>query len=133
MTRNSDLKRLGRRGSYRLGQLRTQGAAPTGPPPPLQPRFRRARHRGLATALAAALHGLTGPSLGRPFAPRSRMVIPAAEAAGGPDVEADAPHVVVLDAAVPECRCGTPTAGTWALAAGRRGQPGPAARAWGDD
>jgi hypothetical protein len=131
VTRNSDLKRLGRRGSYRLGQLRTQGAAPPGPPPPLQPRFRRARHQGLTTALGAALQGLTGRSLGRALPPRSRMVSPAAEAA--PDVEADAPHVVVLDAAVPDCRCGTPSAGTWALAAGRRRQPGPAARAWGDD
>jgi hypothetical protein len=42
----TDLNRLGKRGSYRLGRLRAQGAGSPGPPPPLRPRFRRARHRG---------------------------------------------------------------------------------------
>jgi hypothetical protein len=40
----SDFKRLGKRGSYRLGQLRTQGVA--GPSPaPFRPRFVRPHHR----------------------------------------------------------------------------------------
>jgi hypothetical protein len=61
VTSKSDLKRLGRRSSYRLGQLRTQGVAPAGPPPPLRPRFRRPSHRGptalwlMAAAAGAAL------------------------------------------------------------------------------
>lgn len=51
----SDLSRLGKRNSYRLGQLRVQGAGPAGPPPLRRPRFRR-RHRGPASLwlLAAA-------------------------------------------------------------------------------
>jgi hypothetical protein len=57
----TDLRRLGKPGSYRLGRLRVQGSAPPGPPPPLRPRFRRPRHQGptalwlLAAAAGAAL------------------------------------------------------------------------------
>jgi hypothetical protein len=40
----SDFKRLGKRGSYRLGQLRTQGVLGE-PPVPFRPRFVRPDHR----------------------------------------------------------------------------------------
>jgi hypothetical protein len=42
----TDFKRLGKRGSYRLGQLRTQGVPDPLGPPPFRPRFaRHAYHR----------------------------------------------------------------------------------------
>jgi hypothetical protein len=71
---NNDLKRLGRRGSYRLGKLRTQGVGPAGPPPPLQPRFRRPWHRGpgplwLLAAVAGAAVTAGGLAAGLWFAP----------------------------------------------------------------
>jgi hypothetical protein len=74
VTSNSDLKRLGRRGSYRLGKLRTQGVGPAGPPPPLQPRFRRPWHRGpgpawLLAAVAGAAVTAGGLAAGLWFAP----------------------------------------------------------------
>jgi hypothetical protein len=55
----TDLRRLGKPGSYRLGRLRAQGTAPPGPPPPLRPRFRRPRHQGpTALWLLAAVAGV---------------------------------------------------------------------------
>jgi hypothetical protein len=54
----TDLKRLGKRGSYRLGRLRAQGIAVASPPVPLRPSFTRPRHRGPTSAwLLAALAG----------------------------------------------------------------------------
>jgi hypothetical protein len=41
----SDLKRLGKRGAYRLGQLRVQGVAGDQAPTRFQPRFVRPHHR----------------------------------------------------------------------------------------
>jgi hypothetical protein len=101
VTSDSDLKRLGRRGSYRLGQLRTQGVGPAGPPP-LRPRFRRPWHRGpaplwLLAAVAGAAVIAGGAAAGLWFAPfivglaaglaspiagwRSRVLVPAVAAA----------------------------------------------------
>jgi hypothetical protein len=37
----ADFRRLGKRGAYRLGQLRTQGIASQRPPVPFQPRWAR--------------------------------------------------------------------------------------------
>jgi hypothetical protein len=72
----SELKRLGRRGSYRLGRLRVQGTGPAELPPPRQPRFGRPRHQRVLQALAEL-------SLGRvpvPPAPVPDAEIPHAEA-----------------------------------------------------
>ncbi len=41
----AEFKRLGKRGSYRLGQLRAQGIAQVQRPVPFQPRFVREDHR----------------------------------------------------------------------------------------
>jgi hypothetical protein len=92
----ADLDRLGKRGSYRLGQLRVQGAGPAGPPPPRRPRFRR--HRGpaslwlLAAAAGVALIaggavaglwfapfavGLAAGLVSRPGRWRARVLVPA--------------------------------------------------------
>jgi hypothetical protein len=51
----TDVKRLGKRGSYRLGRLQVQGTASAAPPVPLRPSFRRPEHRGatLGWVLAA--------------------------------------------------------------------------------
>jgi hypothetical protein len=46
----ADLKRLGRRGSYRLGRLRAQGIGEVLPPAPFRPWFRRPRHAGTLAA-----------------------------------------------------------------------------------
>ena len=43
---SADLNRLGKRGAYRLGQLRTQGISQIGPPVPVRPSFARPRHHG---------------------------------------------------------------------------------------
>lgn len=40
----AEFRRLGKRGSYRLGQLRTQGLPGQQPPAPFQPRFARRSH-----------------------------------------------------------------------------------------
>ena len=74
MISDSDLKRLGRRGSYRLGRLRTQGLGPAGLPPPRQPRFGRPWHRGraalwLLAAVAGAAVIAVGAAAGLWFAP----------------------------------------------------------------
>ena len=53
----ADFKRLGKRGSYRLGQLRAQGVAQVRRPVPFQPRFVRPDHRW---PLSAWLLGLAG-------------------------------------------------------------------------
>ena len=42
----TDHKRLGKRGSYRLGRLRAQGVGQLTPPLPSRPSFTRSRHRG---------------------------------------------------------------------------------------
>jgi hypothetical protein len=120
VTSNSDLKRLGRRGSYRLGKLRTQGAGPAGPPPPLQPRFRRPWHRGpaplwllAAVAAAAVIAGsaaaglwfaplaaglaLAGLWLGHALTRYSRAAIPGAEVA-------EAGTAGAIDAGLPDVR-----------------------------
>lgn len=44
----TDLKRLGKRGSYRLGRLRAQGVGMAGPQEQFRPVFARPRHRGPA-------------------------------------------------------------------------------------
>ncbi len=54
----ADFKRLGKRGSYRLGQLRTQGVPGQQPPVPFRPRFVRAYHRWPVSAWLLGL--LTG-------------------------------------------------------------------------
>jgi hypothetical protein len=45
----SELRRLGRREAYRLGELRTPGVGQPAPPRPLRPSF-QPRHRGPASA-----------------------------------------------------------------------------------
>jgi hypothetical protein len=70
----TDLKRLGKRGSYRLGRLRAQGVTDVGPPALLRPRFRRVRHRGptwawLLAAAAGAAVIAAGAAAGLWFAP----------------------------------------------------------------
>jgi hypothetical protein len=69
----TDLNRLGKRGSYRLGRLGARGAAPPGPPSPLRPRFRR-RHQGptalwLLAAVAGAALIAAGAAAGLWFVP----------------------------------------------------------------
>jgi hypothetical protein len=98
----TDLNRLGKRGSYRLGQLRTQGMAPPGPPPPLRPRFRRAQQGPAAPWLLAGVAGAAliaaGAVAGLWYAPfavgvaaglasrirgwRPRLLVPVVAAAG---------------------------------------------------
>jgi hypothetical protein len=46
----TELKRLGKQGSYRLGRLRTQGIKADTPPPPFRPTFARDVRRGPAWA-----------------------------------------------------------------------------------
>jgi hypothetical protein len=46
----ADLKRLGRRGAYRLGRLRAQGVGEPGAPTPFRPSFARPAHRGPRSA-----------------------------------------------------------------------------------
>jgi hypothetical protein len=46
----ADLKRLGKRGSYRLGRLRAQGIGEALPPAPFRPWFQRPRHAGIGAA-----------------------------------------------------------------------------------
>jgi hypothetical protein len=54
----TDVKRLGKRGSYRLGQLRLQGTSASAPPALLRPSFNRPQHRGLTSWwLVAAVAG----------------------------------------------------------------------------
>jgi hypothetical protein len=54
----TDVKRLGKRGSYRLGRLRARGVATAPPPAPFRPSFNRPRHRGPTSAwLLAAMAG----------------------------------------------------------------------------
>ncbi len=70
----TDFKRLGKRGSYRLGKLRAQGIKTTGPPPPFRPTFARSHRRGPASAwllglLAGALVIWWGAALGWWFLP----------------------------------------------------------------
>ncbi len=55
--RSSDLKRLGKRGSYRLGHLRLQGVAPAGAPAVRMPRFGPSRRGPVALWLLAAAAG----------------------------------------------------------------------------
>ncbi|MGO8884290.1 MAG: hypothetical protein ACLPUO_08900 [Streptosporangiaceae bacterium] len=42
----TDLRRLGKPGAYRLGQLRARGVGQAPPPEPFRPSFARPRHRG---------------------------------------------------------------------------------------
>jgi hypothetical protein len=70
----ADPRRLGKRGAYRLGELRTAGLRPARVPVPREPSFRPRRPRGpllaalLACAVTAALLGL-GAGLGWWFLP----------------------------------------------------------------
>jgi hypothetical protein len=55
----SEFRRLGKRGSYRLGQLRAQGVGETQRPAPFQPQFNRPDHRWPAPVwLLAVLAGI---------------------------------------------------------------------------
>jgi hypothetical protein len=51
----TDYKRLGKRGSYRLGRLRAQGIRVAAPPVPFRPSFARSTRRGPASAWLAGL------------------------------------------------------------------------------
>jgi len=51
----TDLKRLGKHGSYRLGQLRTQGVHQHAAPAPFRPSFARSTRRGPVSVWLAAL------------------------------------------------------------------------------
>lgn len=52
---SKEIRRLGKRGSYRLGQLRSQGVAQRPPPVPFRPQFTRPDHRWPLTAWLLAL------------------------------------------------------------------------------
>jgi hypothetical protein len=70
----TEFKRLGKRGSYRLGKLRAKGIRVAGPPPPFRPSFARSHRRGPASAwlvglLAGALVIWWGAALGWWFLP----------------------------------------------------------------
>jgi hypothetical protein len=76
----ADLKRLGKRSAYRLGQLRVQGLAGTGRPVPFQPRFIRPYHRWptsiwLLALLAGVLLIVAGAVLGWWFMPFAASVL----------------------------------------------------------
>ena len=76
----TDLKRLGKRGAYRLGQLRVQGVASSQPPVPFQPRFVRPYHRWPAWTwvlglLAGVLLIVGGALLGWWFMPFAAGVL----------------------------------------------------------
>jgi hypothetical protein len=59
LTVPTDLKRLGKRGSYRLGRLRSQGISDLAPPVPFRPRFARDyRHGPVLAWTAVALAGV---------------------------------------------------------------------------
>lgn len=51
----TDFKRLGKRGSYRLGRLRAKGVRVAEPPPPFRMSFARRTRRGPASAWLLAL------------------------------------------------------------------------------
>jgi hypothetical protein len=51
----TDLRRLGKRGSYRLGRLRAQGIVDAGPQAPIRPSFTRTYHQGRASLWLLAL------------------------------------------------------------------------------
>jgi hypothetical protein len=53
----TEFKRLGRRGSYRLGQLRTRGIRAEQPPPPFRMSFAPSHRRGAASGWLLALAG----------------------------------------------------------------------------
>jgi hypothetical protein len=53
----TEFKRLGRRGSYRLGQLRTRGIRSEQPPPPFRMSFAPSHRRGPASGWLLALLG----------------------------------------------------------------------------
>jgi hypothetical protein len=70
----TEFKRLGKRGSYRLGKLRAQGIRVAGPPAPFRPSFARSHRRGPASAwllglLAGTLVIWCGAALGWWFLP----------------------------------------------------------------
>jgi hypothetical protein len=70
----AEFKRLGKRGSYRLGQLRAQGIRHRPPPSPLTPWFGRPAYRGpaylwLLGLLLGAIAMAAGASLGWWFLP----------------------------------------------------------------
>jgi hypothetical protein len=70
----ADLKRLGKRGAYRLGRMRVQGMAGSQPPVPFQPRFVRPYHRWPASMwllglLACLVLIVAGAALGWWFMP----------------------------------------------------------------
>ncbi|HXW47066.1 MAG TPA: hypothetical protein VEL03_19900 [Streptosporangiaceae bacterium] len=50
----AEFKRLGKRGSYRLGRLRTQGVRVAAAPEPFRPSFKRSYRRGPASAWVLA-------------------------------------------------------------------------------
>lgn len=51
----TDLRRLGKRGSYRLGRLRAQGIIDAGPAAPVRPSFTRTYHQGRISVWLLAL------------------------------------------------------------------------------
>jgi hypothetical protein len=70
----AEFKRLGKRGSYRLGRLRAQGITKLPPPVPFQPRFVRPDHRWplsvwLLGLLAGAVLIVAGAAVGWWFMP----------------------------------------------------------------
>jgi hypothetical protein len=76
----ADFKRLGKRGSYRLGQLRVQGLASIRRPVPFQPRFIRPYHRWPASSwllglLVGALLIGAGAAVGWWFMPFAAGVL----------------------------------------------------------
>jgi hypothetical protein len=76
----ADFKRLGKRGSYRLGRLRAQGVAHSQPPSPFRPRFTRRDHRWpvsvwLLGYLAGVLLIIAGAAIGWWFVPFAAGVL----------------------------------------------------------
>jgi hypothetical protein len=97
----ADPRRLGKRGAYRLGELRVTGRPAPRPPAPREPSFRRRRSAGsvlawlIACAVTAALLGL-GAAFGLWFGP----FVAGVAAGAGPWRARPALGLVVLAVAV---------------------------------
>jgi hypothetical protein len=101
----ADFKRLGRRGSYRLGRLRVQGLSGPQQSVPFQPRFARRDHRWpvshwLLGLVAGAILIMIGASAGWWFAPfLAGLVAGGANWVGNWPVRLAVPAVAVTAAA----------------------------------
>src|SRR5258708_15784412 len=123
----SELGRLGKRGSYRLGTLAPQGVGRPLPPRPFRPSFSRTRHAGPTWAWIAA--GMAGAGLiglaalaGLWFVPLVIGVIGGIAGRGGQGrLRGVVPAAVVISAAGGGAALGDPAAAALAPLAAPRG------------